>query len=167
MRAAAIWIVIAAMAAGCATTGAPPRTPPGPRVVGYTLTGDRVVFAFRAADYESVSTGTGGDWMPMTDLRIHRVAVAGEFNRWSTDAWPMARAGEWWIASHAITELESTRALQFKFVVNGRYWAEPPADAANRATVTDGGRNANLVLQVDRPGATHPSETHAQPPVHR
>ncbi len=134
---------------GCATTKAMVATPRGPHAYGYTLSGSNVVFSFRASDYPTVTSGTSNDLFPIGDVRIHRVSVAGEFNRWSTEAMAMVRAGEYWVATRPITEFESSRPFQFKFVINGRFWAEPPPDALNRALAKDG--VANLMLQIDKP----------------
>lgn len=134
---------------GCATTKAMVAAPRGPHAYGYTLSGSNVVFSFRAADYPTVTSGTSNDLFPLSDVRIHRVSVAGEFNRWSTEAMAMVRAGEYWVATRPITEFESSRPFQFKFVINGRFWAEPPPDALNRALAKDG--VANLMLQIDKP----------------
>lgn len=134
---------------GCAATKGMVAAPRGPHVYGYTLSGSNVVFSFRTADYPTVSSGTSNDLFPIGDVRINRVSVAGEFNRWSTEAMPMTRAGEYWVAMRPITEFESSRPFQFKFVINGRFWAEPPPDALNRALAKDG--VANLMLQIDKP----------------
>src|SRR6185436_18086979 len=103
--------------------------------------------------------------LPLGDIRINRVSVGGEFNRWSTDVWPMARSGDTWVTTRPITEFEASRELKFKFVINGRYWAEPPADAQNRALAP--GNAANLVLKTDRPEPVRSGETNAQRTVHR
>ena len=152
---------------GCATSGGVLQSTPVPHEYGYLLSGTNVVFSFRAADYPELTSGATGEWLPIGDVRINRVSVAGEFNRWSTEALPMARSGGYWVATRPITEFESSRPLQFKFVINGRFWAEPPPDALNRAVTTDGNKVANLVLQIDRPVSPTEAAPHAQSPVHR
>ena len=155
------------LAGGCATSGGVHPSTPVPREYGYLLSGTNVVFSFRASDYPELTSGATGEWIPIGDVRINRVSVAGEFNRWSTEAMAMARSGEYWVATRPISEFESSRSLQFKFVINGRYWAEPPPDALNRAFTTGGTKIANLVLQIDRPVPPPEAAPHAQPPVHR
>ena len=150
---------------GCATTSGLVAASRGPHAYGYTLSGSNVVFSFRAADYPTVSSGSSNDVFPLGDVRINRVSVAGEFNRWSTEAMPMARAGDYWVAARPITEFESSRPFQFKFVINGRCWAEPPPNALNRALAKDG--VANLMLQIDKPSPPKEVAPHAQAPVHR
>ena len=153
------------MVNGCATTKANVAAPRGPHAYGYTLSGSTVVFSFRASDYPTVTSGTSNDLFPVGDVRINRVSVAGEFNRWSTEAMPMVRAGEYCVATRPITEFESSRPLQFKFVINGHFWAEPPPDALNRALAKDG--VANLMLQIDRPVTPVDTQPNAQAPLHR
>ena len=75
------------------------------------------------------------------------MAVAGEFNRWSTTAWPMALAGGQWITTQPIADFDSERPLAFKFIVNSEYWVEPPVTALNRAT-PPGSKLANLMLEL-------------------
>ena len=155
MRAAMMLLtvcLIGSVATSCATTGASvSRKAAEPRPYGYTLSGPNVVFAFRPEEYASVTSGATGEWVPMKELRINSVAVAGEFNRWSTDAWPLARSGEGWIATRPIAEFEQVRPQQFKFVINGRFWAEPPTTALNRITAPDETRVTNLMLQINNP----------------
>ena len=79
----------------------------------------------------------------------------------------MGRSGGVWVARRLITEFESSRPLLCNFVINGRYWAEPPPDALNRAFTTGDTKIANLVLQIDRPVSPPEAAPHAQPPVHR
>src|SRR5206468_13051441 len=140
---------------------------PAPRVYGYSLSGDRVVFAFRPEEYEFVTTNGTGEWIRMDDLRVTRVAVSGEFNRWSNDNCPLARSGGEWVAERPVSEFDAARPQRFKFIVNGKFWAEPPLDALNRLPISDGSRVANLVLRTDRATGAAPAGTHAEPPVHR
>ncbi|MEP6748769.1 MAG: hypothetical protein ABJB86_13650 [Bacteroidota bacterium] len=48
------------------------------------------------------------------------------------------------VSKSAIGEKGTTR--QFKFVLNGKYWIEPPAGAPNKITGKDG--NTNLFLRL-------------------
>jgi hypothetical protein len=141
--------------AGCATHSMIARTATGPRPFGYTIAADQVVFMFRPLDYAFMTRGPANEWVAADSVRIDRVAVAGEFNRWSTDALPMARAGDAWTTTRPIREFESERPLQFKFVINGQFWAEPPAEATNRAPAPDNSHVANLRLILNQPPKTH------------
>ena len=146
------WLLPLALGlAGCAGTGPRAATPTRPRAFGYHFSGDNIVFDFRPRDYTYVTSGETGEWIRLSDLRIVSVAVGGEFNRWSVDRWPLTRSGEWWVASRPIHDLDSGRRQLFKFVINGRFWAEPPAGASNRVLAGDGSRVANLSLEIDRP----------------
>ena len=146
-RSLRLWPVGLLLVACCATSGPPAGVPPAPRTYGYRLSGDLVIFELLPSQYRYVTSGSTGEWIPLEDLRLNRLALAGEFNQWSTEAWPMTRSGPWWVAVRRRSEVGSGHS-QFKFVVNDRFWVEPPEAAANRASVTPGSRNANLVLEA-------------------
>ena len=81
-------------------------------------------------------------------MEIESVVVAGGFNDWSRDAWVMESAGgEEYEYRKPVSELGAPSEWQFKFVVNGIYWAEPLAGAANLVTSDMGSRN--LVLKLE------------------
>ena len=155
MKTAVGLMLVTLALAGCATHSMIARTAAGPRPMGYTISGDKVVFLFRPVEYAFLTRSAANEWVPADSVHIDRVAVAGEFNRWSTDALPMARAGDAWTTTRPIREFEGERPQQFKFVVNGQFWAEPPAEATNRAPAPDGSHVSNLQLILDRTPKTH------------
>jgi enterochelin esterase family protein len=56
------------------------------------------------------------------------VTVAGDFNRWSSSAWPATRMGETWMWIREAT-FPSDARLDYKFVTNGgRAWILDPAN---------------------------------------
>lgn len=156
----AVWTLV--VLAGCAPTvpvtksAAPPSQP---HRLGFRLSGTQVVFEFRPEEYVDVTSGPTAKRARLADLRIHSVAVGGEFNRWSTTALPMALASGAWITAQPIADFAADRPLAFKFVVNGEYWVEPPASALNRATAR-GTPLGNLMLELHHsdapPGAAPP-----------
>lgn len=120
-------------------------------VLGYYLTETEVVFRFDPSAYLNFTRNDNGDWLAAADVVIDSVAVAGDFNEWSKLAWRMSKTKE------GLYELRKDLGLfedrpewEFKFVVNGFYWVEPPTDATNRARsgVWHLNRSHNLVLRV-------------------
>jgi hypothetical protein len=136
---------------GCAESPAPEAGSPEDGVIGYMLGDGEVIFLFDALAFENVTRNDTGKWMPIGDVDIKTVSVAGDFNGWSRDAWHMTRAGE------GIFELKKDIGLfsdkpkwQFKFVINDFFWVEPPADARNSTAsgMYKANRSANLVLDL-------------------
>lgn len=79
------------------------------------------------------------------ELRLRRtartVAVAGDFNGWSTSAHPMARDGDLWSCRLVLPPGE----YLFMYVVDGREWVTP-AHAEERVPDGFGGWNGRLVV---------------------
>ena len=98
-----------------------------------------------------------------------RVAVAGNFNRWSGDgaggAWLLKPSEGLWRLSvplDGIRSLEGGDALFFKFVINGSTWLQPPPNAPNAQN--DGKGNVNL--RLDRaPGGGASLTVHTAEPL--
>jgi hypothetical protein len=113
---------------------------------GYRIDGDDVVFELDLADCDAITT-SDGTALDIGSVSLGTVAVAGEFNGWSTVAWPMDAA------SSGLYELRrpksdlgpGTRWL-FKFVADGSHWIEPPRGATNVSPVGEGALSSNLVL---------------------
>jgi hypothetical protein len=110
-----------------------------------------VVFSFNPSDYTNVTRDDTGEWLDIRGLPIDDVCVAGEFNDWSKDAWQMTkgRSGVYEL-SKSWAAFRERQEWQFKFVINGFYWVEPPAEAPNR--VPSGAwrenRSYNLVVRI-------------------
>ena len=81
---------------------------------------------------------------------INQVNVAGDFNGWNPNStkFQMNKAGgTLFKITLAKVSLGKTGELrQFKFVLNHKYWVEPPAQAINKFTGKDG--NTNLTLKL-------------------
>jgi hypothetical protein len=122
-------------------------------IVGYSLEPEKVVFVFDVGDYGYVTVGGSGEWLELGDIEIKSVALAGEFNDWSENAWPMDKDSE---GRHRLTkDVDTFRGQdewQFKFVINERFWVEPPSDATNSVPTGLGNNSQNLVLRVFKPG---------------
>lgn len=119
------------------------------REYGYRVEGDEIVFVLDLADYEAMTTAEG-DRVDISTVSIGAVAVAGEFNGWSTVAWPM-EAVEAGVYEHRRPKADFAERSQwfFKFVADGSNWIEPPRGAANLSPVGENSPNSNFVLWTD------------------
>ena len=116
--------------------------------MGYRLAGGKVVFEFAPGSFAEVTRDMSGEHEPLSSFEVTDVHVAGEFNDWSKSAWPMRRSGDRWRLTRAAKELGTARTYQFKFVVNGAWWVEPPVSASNGYDLhfMNGARNLVLTL---------------------
>lgn len=83
------------------------------REYGYRLEGDEIVFELDLADCE-VITRADGRCVERDDVSVESVAVAGEFDGWSTAAWPMQ------MIDVGIYELRRPKAAQAPIARPGR-----------------------------------------------
>jgi hypothetical protein len=133
---------------GVGVRGAP-RSPAGAEDVGYRAEGDLVVFEFDPRRYESVTHNMTGEWLKISDIAVRSVVVAGDFNGWSRDAWPMQDTGKGvYELVRSADDFAGRPEWLFKFVVNAVYWVEPPDQAPNRVPVGPDSPNQNLVLRM-------------------
>jgi hypothetical protein len=56
-----------------------------------------------------------------------------------------------WELRRPLTDFGAQDEFQFKFVIDGTYWVEPPPDAANRKPTSLANKSFNLVLRIARP----------------
>lgn len=148
--------------AGCAPSVRAPKAAPAPPLrhrIGYRIAGDKVIFEFHPREFTEATSGPKQKVTPLAELRIHSVAVAGEFNRWSTTAWPMTLAGSEWVTTQGLDMFDTERPLAFKFVVNSEYWVEPPVNALNRATPR-GSTLHDLMLELHHAEAPPAKSSH-------
>jgi len=122
---------------------------------GYRIEGDTVVFRFDHLRYESVSRGDTGRRMLMEQVMPDDgsvVAVAGEFNGWSTDAWVMEcmEPGVYELR-RPLADFGGAGQWAFKFVIDGILWVEPPRAAPNAVPTGFSNLSYNLLLVVDGP----------------
>lgn len=109
-----------------------------PRITGYRLDGDQVVFVFDPQTYD------------LRPEEVRTVVVAGAFSDWNQldDRFVLQRqADHTWTLSHPFGEIDgrvTDEHLFFKFVVN-QQWMNPPVDAPN-AQLEPGTPHLNLTL---------------------
>ncbi len=119
-------------------------------VVGYRLEGEEVVFTFDRSRYGVVTRGDNGQRVAMIDIELCErsgVAVAGEFNGWSTDAWMMKlKEPGVYELRRPLEEFGGQGAWMFKFVIGGMLWVEPPSSARNVKPTGFGNDSFNLLL---------------------
>ena len=139
---------------GCASTKAVRsdfgRSVCGGRVVyGYRIQENQVVFEFRPECYTLVKT-LDGVQSCLSNVAVDEVCVAGQFNSWSTNNWPMTpdKDGRFALRRDA-GDFTGRDKWQFTFVVNRTFWVEPPGDAANMEMDLNDA-NRNLVLRIPR-----------------
>lgn len=95
----------------------------------YYFEGDEVVFEFDAQKYH-YATKTDGKRIALSLLTIKSVALAGEFNNWSGEAWGMKEIekGKYQLRKKII-DFKDKPTWEFKYALNGGYyWAEPEAE---------------------------------------
>ena len=106
--------------------------------LGYRLEGEEVVFAFDRTQYEFATRGDNGQRVAMDDIELSErsgVAVAGEFNDWSTGAWMMelAEPGAYELR-RPLEQFGERGTWKFKFVIDEMLWVEPPCSAPTRTS---------------------------------
>ncbi|WP_353780028.1 hypothetical protein [Winogradskyella sp. 3972H.M.0a.05] len=105
---------------------------------GYQIIGDYVVFIFNKSDYEFFSNDEFHDRLETSEVYVKSVAVAGEFNGWSRDAWQMKKAEDGtYTYERLLSDFSEEFDWEFKFVINGNYWAEPSYDDPNIVDAKD------------------------------
>lgn len=117
-------------------------------ICGYIDKGDSVEFVF--GQQRTIKTSGVEVILEKRFNEIDQVNLAGDFNGWNPDLtrYQMKKAGG---TLYKITIAKSTLGKagdlkQFKFVLNHKYWVEPPAQATNTFTGKDG--NTNLTLKL-------------------
>ncbi|MFH1865803.1 MAG: hypothetical protein ABIK85_07960 [Candidatus Eisenbacteria bacterium] len=127
----------------------------GAGAVGYRLEGEEVAFTFDRSQYEFATRGDSGERVSMADIsldELSEVAVAGEFNGWSTGAWRMELAGPGvYETRRPLEELAERGLWAFKFVIDGMLWVEPPAYAPNIVRTGFSNDSFNLLLMLAEP----------------
>jgi hypothetical protein len=88
---------------------------------------DAMVFRFEPNAYKTLTADEGGAVSDLGSLQIDSVAVAGTFNDWDRTAWQMNRMEDGGFElSKPLTAFSDQPYGEFKFVINGKLWAEPP-----------------------------------------
>lgn len=108
----------------------------------YYFDGDEVVFEFDLRYYEGATKHKKrkGDILDFDDINIMEVALAGNFNNWSRDEWKMKKVGSGrYQLRKPIAAFDDAFHWEFKFVINGKYWAEPGEALKNKSKVVQDG----------------------------
>lgn len=117
-------------------------------IIGYTDKGDSVEFVF--GQQQIIHIGSLEIGLDKRRDEIKQVNLAGSFNGWNpgNKQFIMRNTGgklyKLVLAKKALGKKGDT--LQFKFVINEKWWVEPPPEASNKLTGKD--KNTNLVLQL-------------------
>ena len=98
-------------------------------IKGYEIKDDTLTFIFDVNDYPNIKNN--GE-------PIKSVYVSGEFNNWARNKWKMHKVND------SIYQLPKNLSLftsefdwEFKFIVNGKHWAEPSKNFENIADARD------------------------------
>ena len=148
MRRAGAGIAAIAALLLAASSPAPAAAPPG---VGVDARADSVVFRFEPARFRMVVSGRTSKWARLRDLAVREVTVAGPWNQWSAEAWPLHRSGRAWELRCPIAAVADRDTVPFKYVVNGEYWVQPPPDCPNQINAGIGDTTMNLFFVRPRP----------------
>ncbi|MCU0447361.1 MAG: hypothetical protein MUE85_20895 [Microscillaceae bacterium] len=115
--------------------------------LGYRIEGDEVVFVFDVRDYQK---NIGSQPLDFTEFEIHKVAIAGEFNDWRKQGWSMHKVNKYiYELRKKLKDFSGKPTWEYKFVINEKYWVEPPKNAPNRANDSDS--HNNLVFSTIKP----------------
>ena len=117
------------------------------KIYGYNERGDSIEFIFGQQNVNTIGiTEFSLDKRRGEILSVH---IAGEFNGWKPDdaRYQMKKDNKLFILIlYKSTLGKKGERRQFKFVINGKYWIEPPKDAVNKFTGKDGNTNLYLTL---------------------
>jgi hypothetical protein len=124
------------------------KTTGTPSNFGYIDKGDSVEFVF--GQQRTIKIGAVEVVLEKRINEINQVNLAGDFNGWNPDLtkYQLNKAGG---TLYKITLCKSSlgktgEIKQFKYVLNHKYWVEPPEQAINIFTGRDG--NTNLTLKL-------------------
>ena len=145
-----IFLAVLTILAGCAESPAPEPEIPSDGSIGYLREERNVIFRFDPSEFEKVTRNDNGRWVDISNVDIRTVAVAGDFNGWSKEAWRMSEIGNGiYELRKNISFFEARSEWEFKFVLNSFYWVEPPEEASNSTAsgVYKLNRSYNLILR--------------------
>ena len=115
---------------------------------GYVDKGDSIEFVF--GQQQSIKIGGVEILLEKRFSEIKQVNLAGDFNGWNPDLLKyQMNKGEGTLFKITLSKKELGKKgelKQFKYVLNHKYWVEPPAQASNQFTGKDG--NTNLTLKL-------------------
>ena len=101
--------------------------------LSYFFEGKEVVFQFDSRVYKKATEEGTYKELDFADLDIDKVAVSGSFNNWSRKGWRMQKVGPYtYQLRKKVHEFNDHFSNEFKFIINGKYWAEPDERFENR-----------------------------------
>jgi hypothetical protein len=116
---------------------------------GYIDRGDSIEFRF--GDQKKIKIGMLDIDLDKRRAEIKTVNLAGDFNAWSANNSNFtlkqvdAKIYKIVLPKKSIGQKGETH--KFKFVLNGKYWIEPPHEALNIITGAD--HNTNLIIKIN------------------
>ncbi|WP_224491592.1 early set domain-containing protein [Robertkochia flava] len=123
--------------------------------LGHYLKGDQVIFVFSPQDYETFTRLKNGRTKDPARVKVKRVCISGNFNNWDKDGVPMDPLGDGvFVLSQPLSIFKDELTWDFKYLVNGKYWAEPDAsfrDNVVAGTFPNGDTSYFLQLNTFRP----------------
>lgn len=108
------------------------------RIGTYYFEGDEVVFEFDMNMYQYVSKPSGARTQ-LARIAVNKVALAGEFNDWSSNAWEMKDMGNGkYQLRKKVADFKDKNQWEFKYALNGgQYWAEPEQNMMPTTSVSN------------------------------
>lgn len=96
------------------------------KIGGYRIAQDEVIFVFNPNEHGDFTTSYGM-LKSAKNVKIKEVTLCGEFNSWMTTAknYQMTKVGEVYEYRMKLSDFKGKSKVEFKFVVNEKYWAEP------------------------------------------
>jgi major membrane immunogen (membrane-anchored lipoprotein) len=96
------------------------------KIGGYRIEQDEVVFVFNPNDHNDYLTSYGM-WKSKPSIKIKTVTLCGEFNSWNTGdkLYLMKAVGNNYEYRMKLADFKGKSKIEFKYVVNKKYWAEP------------------------------------------
>ncbi|NUN99856.1 MAG: hypothetical protein HUU01_04485 [Saprospiraceae bacterium] len=104
----------------------------------YYFENDEVVFEFDIRLYEKAETDGTSEKLEFSEFNIRQVVVSGDFNKWSEKAWKMKKIGPYTFQLRKkVKDFNDDFTWNFKFLINGRYWADPDNLRVNEKIISD------------------------------
>ena len=104
----------------------------------YFIEGDDVVFVFDVRNYANALRGPNADKLDFKDLNVYDVAVTGQFNNWSREAWKMTKKTEFiFELRKRLEDFNDPFPLEFKYIINGKFITDPAGTKPNSRQFTD------------------------------
>jgi hypothetical protein len=118
-----------------------------PRVYGYTFDGDEILFRYELSeDTNLVTDSQSGERSRFKAADKIEVSVAGDFSDWAPKTMQPDAADPQTFELRVPRSQLGNDVAQFKFLINGRYWVNPPWFARNTVPAESTPEARNLVV---------------------